>query len=256
MIAKISKGSQMDQIYLPKQRQPGLMPGTFVRITVLSAAERTRPYFRNCDRLEPWKIAIIDQVFRVVMAENVLITGSFIESGKDFEDIDMIVIGPENKKLAQKLENEIGLPFHIVALSYRSLQEGIRTDPLFQAMLSKFVAKQPLPPSVFAQARTYRYRQLDLHLLESKALLESFEYLNGREKFKLLRNAITIVMFLERKTITAETIRKEIEHRFGAGTVKRLKENMLSKQPFLKTFKGLYDGLFTKIMKGVRNESE
>src|SRR3989344_4294017 len=164
MIAKISRGSRMDQIYLPKQRQPGLPPGTFVRITVLSAAKKPRPYFRNCDQLEPWKIAIIEQVFRLAAAENVLITGSFIESGKDFEDVDVVVIGPEDKNLVQKLENEIGLPFHIVALSYRSLQEGIRTDPLFQAMLSKFVAKQPLPPSVFAQARTYRYRQLDLHL--------------------------------------------------------------------------------------------
>ena len=46
IISKISKGTKMDQIYIPKNR-PGLDIGTYVKIIPIEEKIIKRPYFYN-----------------------------------------------------------------------------------------------------------------------------------------------------------------------------------------------------------------
>jgi hypothetical protein len=100
LIAKISKGTKMDQIYLPKNRQ-GFNIGNYVIIKPVINEKvnikRQRPYFYDIKLIEPIKLKIIGEIFSIIEEEienyeNIIITGSFVESGFKFNDIDILLI--------------------------------------------------------------------------------------------------------------------------------------------------------------------
>ena len=66
LIAKISKGSNMDQIYIPKNRT-GLPIGQYVIIAPLekelAKKQKFKPFFYNVSGLEPLKLEIIESIF-------------------------------------------------------------------------------------------------------------------------------------------------------------------------------------------------
>ena len=62
MIARISRGSKMDQIYLPKNRF-GLAPGSAVLVKDLTYEKQEKPFFYNVKRIERIKIIIIGRIF-------------------------------------------------------------------------------------------------------------------------------------------------------------------------------------------------
>ena len=69
LIGKITKGSKIDQIYLPKKRI-GFSIGNYVRITPLDISietiKRNKPYFYNIDNIEliAFKRLILDPIKR------------------------------------------------------------------------------------------------------------------------------------------------------------------------------------------------
>ena len=172
LISKISKGTKMDQVYIPKNRR-NFPIGSYVVIKSLETKQSAeRPYFYNIKTIEPMKIEIIEEIFslidKAVKYENVIITGSFLDMGFNFNDIDIIIIS--NDKIDEKyikniIEDIIKIKAHILALNNRSLQIGLSTDPLYQMMLSKCIAKKRL---IYRFKRKINYKLLDLHLLKSK----------------------------------------------------------------------------------------
>ena len=77
IISKISKGSRMDQVYLPKIRPPGFGVGNFVEI-VPTQRKKINFYTHNLNYLEPIKTLIKDELFDYFEAvDNVILTGSF-----------------------------------------------------------------------------------------------------------------------------------------------------------------------------------
>ena len=114
LIGRISKGSKMDQIYLPKNRA-GLPNGQYVIIVPLEnqfkQKKSIKPFFYNVRDIEQLKLMIIENIFRIIEEinpENIIITGSFLEKGFKFNDIDILVIKEENtdiKRLKDKIEN-------------------------------------------------------------------------------------------------------------------------------------------------------
>ncbi len=99
LIAKISKGSLMDQIYLPKNRQ-ALETGTFVIVKSIEESQQIKKQdnlkFYNIKNIEPVKIEIIDKITALIKKEmefeNIIITGSFLNKGFNFKDIDILII--------------------------------------------------------------------------------------------------------------------------------------------------------------------
>ncbi len=253
MISKISKGSRMDQIYIPKSRIPGYEIGKTVLIKPIEETKPIKPFYYNTQKIEPIKTIIIEKITNYLhYTENLIITGSFLDKGFNFNDIDLIILDEKQlnlDKIRKELENNIGIEFHIIQVDNKTLLQGLNTDPLFQAMLSRFVSKKRL---VYRIKKQINYKLLDLHLLKSKALIDGFDYLKGHEKYNLIRNIITIELFIKNKKITTENINKEIRKYFKV-EVRDIKENIIDKN-ILHKYKRKHKKIFNIIMKGIKDE--
>ena len=97
MISKVSRGSRMDQVYLPKNRS-GFSIGDYVIIRSFEPLkEIEKLYFYNIDYIEPIKIQIIEHIFEIINKysdkyDNILVNGSFLEKGFHFNDVDILLI--------------------------------------------------------------------------------------------------------------------------------------------------------------------
>ncbi len=253
MVSKVSKGSIMDQIYLPKKRA-SLPVGSYVVVSPLTTKREGRKlYYHHVHSLEPIKVALMHQIFDIIKnqgeCDNIIITGSFLEKGFRFNDVDILVITENtvNKQvLEKKLENMLNIQVQILALSFDALLQGVATDPLYELMLDKYVAKRRI---IYRVKRRCNYKVLDLHLLKSKTLMENFDHLSGREKYYWVRNTVAIFLFLTNKKVTMHAIENEIEKTLNTSAIK-VKENMLNKKEFLRKFKEYYAKTFEKVSRG------
>jgi len=253
----------MDQIYIPKNRG-GFSAGSYVIIKPLDTEENMgksveKPYFYNIKKIEPIKLNIINELMKIIKKtaefENMIITGSFLDKGFDFNDIDIILIGKNDsniKLIEEKIKEQVGIKPHIIFLDNKTLIKGLSSDPLYQMMLSRYISKKRL---IYKIKQKINYKILDLHLLKSKVLIENFDILNGDEKYYLIRNMLAVSLFLENKKINNENLEKEINNIFDIKSEK-IKQNLLEKNSFLKDYKKYYNKIFNKIMAGIKDGSE
>ncbi|MEK6935361.1 MAG: nucleotidyltransferase domain-containing protein [Nanoarchaeota archaeon] len=278
LISKISKGSKMDQIYIPKIRN-GFFTGSYVLIKSINTQElnnetqikpkKSQPYFYNISSLEPIKLEIIKKIIEIIdsktKSKNIIITGSFLKKGFNFNDIDILIINeskedtkqnkenPEQiKEIHKIIENTLGIKPHILTLDNKSLIRGLCTDPLYQMMLSQYISKNRI---IYNIKNELNYKLLDLQLLKSKSLMDNWDILNGNEKYYLTRNMLSISLFLKNKKINENELKKEIKQSLNT-TTEKIKQNLLEKTSFLKDYKKTYDVLFNKIMRGIKNGSK
>ncbi len=268
IIAKVSRGSKMDQVYIPQKRE-GFALGSYVIIKSLDLKMiktigikkkiTEKLYFYNIKEIEPIKVEIAKKIIKIIEenndSENIIITGSFLDKGFNFNDIDILIINKTKINIGHirsKIEKNIGTNTHLILLNKEELIKGLSSDPLYQMMLSRYIAKKRF---IYHAKQKINYKILDLHLLKSKTLIDNFEFLNGNEKYYLTRNMISILLFLQNKKITKEIVDKETEQLFKI-KVERIKQNILEKDKFLKKYKTLYNEIFNKIMENIKNGSE
>ena len=261
IISKISRGTLMDQIYLPKKRH-GFSVGSYVRVEPLqTTVVQEKLVFYNVNSLEPLKVQAIKEIFGIAdktigAYDNVIITGSFLDAGFNFNDVDILLVSQSKESVASfkmSIEASTGFIPHIILLDNKSLAEGLSTDPLYQTMLSKCIAKKRF---IYKIKHRIEYKLLDLHLLKSQILLGSFDVLNGTEKYYLTRNMVAIYLYLQGKKVSKETTDFEMKQIFYLKDVVEIKQNMLDKNIFLKKYKEIYNNCFNRIMKGIQNVSK
>jgi hypothetical protein len=254
IISRISRGSKMDQIYIPKNRS-GFDVGSYVVLKPLKEEENIEnPYFYNIKSIEPLKLEIIKSIISIIDKncnyDNVIFTGSFLDEGFNFNDIDVILISEcnLNKKI---IEDKIKIKIHLIQLNNKDLIKGLSTDPLYQMMLSRCIAKKRF---IYNVKHKINYKLLDLHLLKSKTLIDNFNVLGGDEKYYLTRNLISIFLYIKGKEINKEVVDKEIKKIFGVN-IKEIKQNILDNK-FLKEYKNTYIKTFDKIMGSIKNDTK
>ncbi len=249
LIGKVSKGSKMDQIYIPKNRE-SIPVGSYVVVKPLTTEKQEiKPYFYNVT-IEPIKVEIIKNIMQTIDKntdnENIIITGSFLERGFQFNDIDILIIGGKIKE--EILENYLGIRVHIISITNNALIKGLETDPLYNLMLSRCVSKKRV---IYNIKRKISYKLLDLHLLKSK--IDNFESLKGKEKYEIIRNIIAIKTFITKKEVSRAKVDSEINKLFG---LEEIKENLIDKNEFNKKYKKIYNETEKLIMEGIKNESK
>jgi len=259
IISRISKGSKMDQIYIPKNRA-GLGVGSYVLISPASGKQvrEIGVYYYGVRGIEPIKVRIIKEIFSEVERlihnwNNLIITGSFVEEGFGFRDVDLLIVSDEkiNTKIVEGAVSEnLGVNAHILLVSEKMLAAGLKSDPFYLLILSKCIARRRF---VYNIKRELNYKILDLHLLKSRNLSENFDSLSGKDKYNMVRNAVAIWLFLKNEKIGVEEVNKEIRRIFELKSVEEIKLNILGKTDFLKKYKRFYNNVFEKIMKGVKN---
>lgn len=260
IVGRVSSGSKMDQIYIPKNRA-GLAIGSYVLVKAIEgiadqSKESEKLYFYGLDKFSPIKIMIIKEIFKIIekaveKVNNIFITGSFLDNGFCFNDVDIVITsekGGNDKELSRGVSEKIGLKTHIISLTNKELVVGLEIDPLYQLMLSRCVSKKRF---VYSKKQKINYKLLDLHLLKSKSLIDNFEFLTGKDKYDLTRNMIAISLYLDKKELTTRGLDVEIVKRFGLKGVDELKHNLVEKKSFLKRYKEVYGKVFDKIMRGL-----
>lgn len=252
----------MDQIYIPKNRH-GFSIGDYVLITSITQPQKSakikKPYFYGIRNLEPLKINVISEVFSIIEKkanfDNIIISGSFLDEGFCFNDLDILII-TNNKIDLSDIEKSIqiltGIKSHLILIDNKSLIEGLSTDPLYQSMLSKCISKKRL---IYKINPKMNYKILDLHLLKSKLLIDNFSTLTGNEKYYYTQNMIAIYLFLKNKRVTKEMIDNKIKELFKVSK-EEIKQNLIDEKEFLKKFKEIYNETFDLIMEGIKNESK
>lgn len=260
IIARVSRGSQMDQIYIPKNRA-GFEVGGYVEINPLTKELRNKKeerklYFYKVKKIEPIKVEIINRIIWIIENnienDNIIFTGSFLDQGFEFQDLDIIVISDKKvdiNYLENSIAKKIGIKMHIIMLDNDSLMGGLSSDPLYQMMLSKCVAKKKF---IYKSNKKINYKILDLHLLKSKILVDNFDILTGREKYYLIRNIMSIYLFIKGKDINRTNLEREIKNIFKVDITK-IKNNMLDENKFLKKYKAIYKEIFELIMRHAKN---
>ena len=263
IISRISKGSKMDQIYIPKNRI-GLTSGSLVVIKPLIQEEhaklqlRGKHFLYGVNKIESIKIEIINRVFSIIEkntkeVKNIIIFGSFLEEGFYFNDLDILIISEKeisDRLLKAEISAEIGVKTHILQMTSEELIEGLKYDPLYLNMISRCVAKNRI---VFNIKRKINAQLLDLNLLKSKTLIDNFDALSGREMYYLTKNMIAILLFIRRKNISSDSIDKEIKKIFKIDSGD-IKEKILNKNKFLIKYKEVYEKIF-KLIIGTKNKN-
>ena len=250
----------MDQVYIPKNRY-GFPIGNYVVIKPLEKPpEEKKPeklYFYRVKEIEPIKLEVIKEVVKIVEKKieiygNIIITGSILEMGFNFNDIDVLILTESKinqESVKKEIERKTGIKAHIINLNNKELINGLETDPLYQMMLSKCISKKRF---VYKTGHKIDYKLLDLHLLKSRILIDNFDILSGNEKYYLVRNLLAIKLYLEKEKINNELVNKEIKRTLGAD-ITDIKENIIEKKDFLRKYKLIYRQIFAKILKGIEN---
>ena len=258
IIGKVSRGSKMDQVYIPRNRA-GLAIGDYV---VVKPLEKKQPieklYFYGIKSVEPVKLEIIKEVMRVIgknikSYDNIIVTGSFLDEGFHFNDLDLIFVAEneiKTNRVKEEIKEKIGIQTHILILNNKSLVRGLEVDPLYQMMLSRCIVSTRFVSKAKHKAD---YKLLDLHLLKSKTLIDNFDFLSGNEKYDLARNMLAIWLYMNDKKVNKEIVDREIKTSLGLKDINELKQNMVDKKIFLKKYKSIYDKAIAKILKGVES---
>lgn len=261
IIGRISRGSKMDQIYIPRNRI-GFGTGEYVLISPLRnkieeielEKKKHELYFNNVDKLESMKIKVIREIMglidKKIDSQNIIITGSFLDKGFSFNDIDILILSEEKvnteiiKREIQELE---GIKTHVILLDNKTLSLGLSFDPLYNLMLSKCVSKNRI---IFRIKRRINYKLLDLNLLKSKTLIDNFDALNGNEKYYLTLNMVSILLFIQGMKLSKDLVNKNIEKMFSV-KIEEIKENILPMQDFLKKYREIFNKTLNLILDSI-----
>jgi hypothetical protein len=250
LIAKISKGSKMDQIYIPKNRL-GCAIGQYVLIKPIQETEKPKLFY-HVERIEPIKNKIVEELFSFLQEtienpDNIILTGSFLERGFVFQDVDIIILTNDtidNKMLEKTTEERFGLKMHILSMKKEEFYKGVSTNPLFCSMLSNFVSLKRINMNI---PQILIREILDLNILKTKDLILNFEILSGREKYYLLRNLVATKLFIEKKKITKKNMDLLIKNITGS-EIEKIKDNLMDKKTVV-NIKKEYNNLLNKILK-------
>ncbi|MEK6867901.1 MAG: hypothetical protein AABX98_03705 [Nanoarchaeota archaeon] len=257
IISKVSKGTKMDQIYIPKNRV-GFDIGNYVKIVPVIKPKRLSFFYYNVLNIEPLKISVITEIVSIIekhlQPENIIITGSFLDNGFLFDDIDILLITDQNEKekiIKEKIESKVKVKIHFILMTNTIFNKKIKIDPILTMMLSKCITTTRLIP---IKEREIIYHLLDLQLLSCETFPLNYDFYSGKEKYYYIRNMITIKVFLEGDKISKEEIDKRIEKDFKI-KVEEIKQNIIEdKEAFIKIFKIIYQKTFNKIMGAIPKE--
>jgi len=257
LVKKISKGTRFNQIYLQKSEGLGFESGKTVIIRALAdAIAKELPIFEYNVKLNSLKKEIVKTIFKIIdnngSYDNIIITGSFLDEGFNFEDIDIIIINPKIDKSALKdsIRQSIGIAPHLILIDSESFNKGIRRDPLFRLMVDRYVS---IKRAIFHKDKKANYKLLDIYLIKNRNLVDGYDLLSIKQRKKLLRDFISIKLFVDDKEVTIKNIKNEIERIFGNEVIEKLfyYGDGEAKQEFIANLKKEFNKLEKRILENV-----
>ena len=233
----------------------GFEAGKTVIITPLEdIITKELPIFEYNVKLNSLKREIVKTIYNIIDSagyySNIIITGSFLDKGFNFEDIDIIIINSKNMdkaKLKNSIKQSLGILPHLILIDSKSFNRGIKRDPLFRLMVDKCIS---VKRTIFKKEKEINYKLLDIYLLKAKNLIDGYDLLNIKQRKKLLRDFISIKLFAENKEVTVKSIEKETERLFGKDVIGKLfyYGDNEAKQKFIAKLTKAFNKLEAKIL--------
>ena len=203
--------------------------------------------------------------------ENIIIVGSFLDEGFNFKDIDIIIITEQKpkKEIEKIIKEKLKIEIQIIFFNKDSFKEALEIDPIWRLMLNRCISKKRLLP---LPTRKLKYKYLDAQLIKSKRLIENFDYLTGKEKYKLVRNLIAIYLFIKGGKLSEENLEKGVKKNLNTNA-EDIKNNLIKKnsrkifinsssgksqikEDFIKKYKNFYHNLEEKIIKNAAKQEK
>ena len=154
-------------------------------------------------------------------------------------------------KLEKIIENKIKIENHIIIFNKKTLIEALSIDPIWRIMISKSVSNKRILPLPKAKLN---YRYLDAQMIKSNLLIDNFDSLTGKEKYKFTRNLMAIYLFTRNILLSKKRIDVEIERKFNI-EVNNLKYNLVDNK-FLKKYKDFYFKFEKEIIKNAAEQEK
>jgi hypothetical protein len=109
-------------------------------------------------------------------------------------------------------------------------------------MIDKYVS---LKRTIFKKEVKINYKLIDAYLMRTKNLIDGFNFLNLKQRKKIIRDFVSLKLFCDGIDITLENIDKEINRIFGKLAIERLffYGDSSLKHEFIKKFKNEFNKL-------------
>lgn len=206
-ITKISKGSNFNQIYIPKDKSYEFPAGKMVEVKLLEIPL----VFSHFLNISEFKEKLIKDIFAFLDNFDIkqkIVCGSFLMRKIDYRDIDvLLIVEKRNEKkenqIYEKLIEKFNLNFHVIFIEEKMFERLKEICPLTRSMLYRSVSdKQVILPK-----RKIDKKHLQFLLMMPEDLLKIKT--NSRIFYDNIRRLIAIEFFLANKEENPEKIEKE-----------------------------------------------
>jgi len=199
---KVSKGSNYNQIYIPREMEQYFEAGDTVEVRLITKFSKLYYNHLKESDLSDFKRKLITSIFNEI---------------KTLEDIE--------KELYENLTKEFNLKFHIISASKEKLTELLKICPLTRSMLHYFVSDKCL--EIPKETRIDK-KHIQYLLMMPEDLLEvSLE--EGKLYYDVLRKLVSIENFLKNKDIASDKVDEHLEKLIDKDKLIFIKENGLVK---------------------------
>ena len=229
---KVSKGSNYNQIYIPREMEQYFEAGDTVEVRLITKFSKLYYNHLKESDLSDFKRKLITSIFNEIKTlegiEQVFIFGSFLTKMEGYSDIDILILTEKEdieKELYENLTKEFNLKFHIISASKEKLTELLKICPLTRSMLHYFVSDKCLeiPKETRIDKKHIQY----LLMIPEDLLEVSLE--EGKLYYDVLRKLVSIENFLKNKDIASDKVDEHLEKLIDKDKLIFIKENGLVK---------------------------
>ena len=227
-IHTVSKGTNFNQIYIPREWRAIFEPGDEVEVRLVKklisiySAKNTPP-------LTPFKESLARQVFSLLRGfpaiGQVFIVGSFITQLIGFKDIDVLIVGDTASgpklNIEEILQRAINLQFHCMVVPQSRFEKLRKSCPLIRNMLLACVSNKPiipLPPKEIDKSHIQYLLMMPEDILEITV--------GSRSYYDNLRRLVVIENFLADKEAFNAVVQKTIERLLSQPLLGMVKDNI------------------------------
>lgn len=220
-IHRVSKGTSFNQIYIPKSAEKLFKAGVLVEVKLIE----NPVFYSNGLKLNEFKKKLIQEIITAIQEfkeiEQATITGSFLTSNADYNDIDIILVSEKDlsEEAYNLLTEKFSLKFHVIALNKESFDKLIKIDPLTRSMFYYYASTE----SIQLPKKEIDKTHLKFLLMFPEDILAL--NIKPRTYYDSLRRLIAIERFLKNQDENPLRTLEEMKASLGNELFQALKQN-------------------------------
>lgn len=253
-VRKVSKGTNFNQIYVPKEVSEIFEIGSLVEVKLLKKPT-TLCYSKNLKKLSDFKEKLINELFSFLNKfqeiKQMFVVGSFLTEKIEYNDIDvLIILEREDRELEKKIYGELidkfNLKFHLLFMTKERFILLSEICPLTRSMLYFHVSNKEFS----LPKRKVDKRHIKFLMMMPEDLLEI--KMESKVFYDNIRRIICIERFLIGKDENPTKINLELKKTVGNEIYEIIKMNNEINDNILKKLREIIQKKINKIGKLIK----